>query len=88
MWATASHSTTKSCTHAHLSTLPNVARTLTVFRRSFRRPNVERLMELVRKKRELEATVDKCQLELARSFDEASQQLRASIEGRIEDLSA
>ena len=45
-------------------------------------------MALVIKKRELEDGVDKCQGELARSFEETAQQLQASLDGRVEDLNA
>lgn len=60
----------------------------TCHRRALRRPTVERLATLMHRKRELEARAVKCQVELARSFEEAAQQLQASIDGRVEDTAA
>lgn len=43
---------------------------------------------LTRKKQELETGINDCVANLAKSFQEAAQQVQASVDGRMEDLSA
>ncbi|KAK4546098.1 hypothetical protein LTR36_002235 [Oleoguttula mirabilis] len=56
--------------------------------RAIRRPKIERLIELVRKKRDLEHRVDNCVEQMEATFLVTSEKLQIAIDARLDVMSA
>lgn len=55
-------------------------------RRAIRRPKVQRLVDLMEEKRQIEKRMEQCQIELDQAFLSATRQLQVALDGRVEDL--